>query len=117
MGWLLGRAGRLCAYSDCDRRFEIALETLEIRAQVRGGLIAQLPVLFERLVDDAYELGRHGRTDFAERRRRLVQDRVRHLGGGGSSERPPAAGQFVDDDAPRKEVGAEVEGSPQDLLG
>src|ERR1700746_629375 len=54
-----------------SRSVRFALYAAQIGAQIGGGLIAHRAIFFERLVDDAFELGRHRgiQTDGGERER------------------------------------------------
>ena len=46
-----------CGCCDCcTTRIGIALQPLQIRANIGGVLVAQLPVFLQRLVDDFFEL-------------------------------------------------------------
>ena len=103
------------AHTAC--RVEVALEALKVRAKVQRGLVAQLPVLFERLVDDPDQLDRDGRVEVARRHRRFAENRVLDVDGRRSDERAAAGQELVHDDSQREEVGARIQGFALHLLG
>jgi TolB-like protein/tRNA A-37 threonylcarbamoyl transferase component Bud32 len=98
-------------------RIGIALQPLEIGAHVDGSLIAQLAILLQRLVDDAFQIFRQVRIDAHGRGRHLVQDRVKCRCGCGSAEGEHAGRHFVEHDTRGEEVRARIELLAERLLG
>jgi hypothetical protein len=98
-------------------RFELALESQEVGLQVRRGLVAELPVLLQRLLDDLAEVGRRRRGDLGQRLRSAIQDRVVDDRVRVALEGHLPGRHLVEHRAERKEIGAGVgELSPR-LLG
>ena len=105
----------------CDRgshrmRLEIALQPQEIRAEIRCRLVAELPTLVERLLNDLLETRGKIRANGTRRHRFVVQDRRRDDRARGPSERRPARRHLVEDQAEREEIRARVERLAAQLL-
>ncbi len=60
------------------RRIRVALQPLQVGAQLGRALAAQVAVFFQRLVQDGLDLRRQSRIQLHRRHRHLVQDRVKH---------------------------------------
>ena len=97
-------------------RVRVPLQPLEIGAQVRGVLVAEVAVLLEQPVDDVFQLGRDLRVEPHGRRRGLVQDRVEDHRRGRPRERRPPRRHLVEHDPEREEVRPRVQRLPTRLL-
>src|ERR1019366_3715908 len=80
----------------------VACQTLEVRAQLGGGLVPQVAVLLQRFVDDALQLRRHCGIETDGSDRRSVQDRSENDAGGFTPERQRASGHFIQHSAERE---------------
>ena len=98
------------------QRCSAALEPLQIRAQIGGGLIAQLAILLERLGDDAIELRGQQRRERRRRRRHTREQRLEHSDRRRARERQPARRHLVADDAAGEEIGAAIDVAASRLL-
>src|SRR5262249_11560372 len=107
---------------DCDRAgaaggVEFALKTLEIAAQIGGGLVTQFSVFFESFADDTLELSRKIGIKANRRDRRPVHDGFENDGGAFAAEGKLAGGHFVKHDAEGEKIAARVESLGADLFG
>src|SRR5712664_453086 len=96
-----GRAGQIRKRAS---RIRVALQSLQVRADVRGGAITQIPVLLQRLADDLFELKRDQRIQADRRDGRAIQYRVENHAGSVSGERALTGGHFIEDQSERKDV-------------
>jgi predicted permease len=94
----------------------IPLQALEIRFQVGGRVIAEVPIFLQRLVDDLFQFRRRVRIDSNWRHRGSVQYGFEHYGCRVSPEGQRARTHLVKHCAEREQVGAGVECSPAHLL-
>src|SRR6266849_5805338 len=94
-----------------------ALEALEVGAEFRGGLAAEIAIFFEGFVDDAFEFGGSLRIKTCGRQRSTAEDAVEDGGGSVALERKHASGHFVEDDAKRKKIAADIERFAESLFG
>ena len=97
-------------------RVHVALEVLEVAAQVGRGLVAVLGPLLERALDHARERLRDVVAQLAHRAWRVLQDRRQHRHVGVAAERPLAGRHLVEQDPEREDVGAVVERQALRLL-
>src|SRR4029077_16637090 len=86
------------------RRVRIALQALQIGAEVRRRAIAQPAVFFQRLVDDLFELRRDGWIETRGRRRRTVENGLEHYSRCISQKGLPARRHFVQNKSEREQV-------------
>ena len=98
-------------------RLTIALQALEVRADLAGVLIAKLPILFQALADDALQFLRQPGIQSSHRRGRAIQDAVEDQPHAVAVKRWRARGHFVQHDAEREQVGAGVKVLRSHLLG
>ena len=98
-------------------RLRVALQALEIRTHVGRVLIAQAPILFDRLEDHIVQPRRDGRLHAGRRRRLLVQNRGRDDGAGRAGECRPPDRHLVQHQAEREQIGSRVELFAAQLLG
>jgi hypothetical protein len=91
------------------------LQPAQLAAQVERGLEPDARRLLEAAPDDAVEVGREVGPDVRERRRRVAQDGGAHVRRPG--EGPAPAGQLVEHDPQREQVGPCVDRVATDLLG
>ena len=66
--------------ADDASRPRVAAKPLEVRTQIRCGLIAQRSILLESLRDDAVQFGREARIDRARRCWIAIQNPIEHDG-------------------------------------
>src|ERR1700687_6479048 len=78
-------------------RIRVTLQSLQIRADIRGGPVAEFPVLFQRLIDDLFQLEGYRGVQPDGRWWRPVQDRIEDDAGGIPAERTLARRHFVED--------------------
>ena len=76
---------------------------------VRRVLVAQIPVLFEALVDDPFQFRRHVGIQAHGRHRSAVENRIENRSRAVSAKRPRACGHFIEHDAEREQIGAGVQ--------
>ncbi len=95
---------------------DVALQVLEVAAQVGRGLVAVLGTLLERALDHARERARDVVAQLAHRPRRVLEDRGQHRQVGAAAERPLARRHLVEQDPEREDVRAVVDGQPLRLL-
>ena len=99
------------------RPVQLAQRPLEIGAHVGSLPVAQFAVLLEQLVDDRREGRRQPGIQVEHRQRRAIEDGVGQHARGVAAERAAACGNFVQDDAERKQIRALIERFPSHLLG
>ena len=117
------RAGRRIGGVEVDRVDDgtagvgVAFEALHFRADFGGVLIAQFAILFQGTVDDV--LKRRGKIGIEAdgRDRRALQNGVKDEAGSVAAKRQCTGGHFVEDNAEREEVAADVEIFAANLLG
>ena len=80
-------------------------------------MIAKIPVLFQRLVDDPFELCGKIRIQPDRRGRRLVQDRIEYGRRGRPAKRRLSGGHLVQHDAEGEKVGARIQFLSEGLFG
>ncbi len=88
---------------------QIALQALQIGADLRGVLVTQFAVLFQRLADDFIQLRREFRTNPCERNRRSVQNRIMDDRGTAARKRHSASRHFVQHRAKREQIRSCIE--------
>ena len=76
-GCALLRRMRLGHDGRASPRFRIALQPLEVGAQIGGMLVTQIAILLQRLVDDVFELRRNIGVETHRRDRSALQNRVK----------------------------------------
>src|ERR1019366_3635959 len=101
------RHGRQCRNG--STRFGLAPEAFQIGAHFSSGLVAQVAVFFQQLVDGAFEFRWQLRIEPHGRDRGRVEDGVKEHGGGVAFESVGARRHFVKNGAQREQVGAAVE--------
>ena len=84
------------------------LQPLQIVAQFRGGWISQRAILFQKLADDPFQLGRDLRIPLANRLGRLIQESVEDNRGRRAVKRPRPRHHFVQNHAERPQVAARI---------
>src|SRR5260370_42433386 len=94
----------------------VALEALQVRAEVGRVLVAKVTVLFEGLVDDVFEAGRQIWIQPHRRKRRLVKNGIEHGCGGFPSKGKLSGGHLVKHETEIRKIGAAVPNPPQRLL-
>jgi hypothetical protein len=95
----------------------IALQTLEIGAQISGALIAQFAILFERFGDDAIEFRGNRRVERARRRRLAIEDPVEDDRGRGTGKARSSGCHLVQDHPEGEKIGAWIKILTARLLG
>src|SRR5437899_4361661 len=90
-------------------RVYVSLQPLQVRSQVRGGLVAQLAVFLQRPLDDLSQLGRQVAIQTQGRDRRLAEDGVEDDCRSIPWESPLTRGHFVQHRAEAEQVRARVE--------
>src|SRR5216683_7226509 len=95
----------------------IALQPLEVRSYVGGTLVAEITVLLQSLVDDAFQFRREFGIQTDRRSGDLVQNRVKDRRRGAAFEGKPASTHLIHHHAKGKNVGARVQLLSQGLLG
>ncbi len=95
---------------------DVALEVLEVAAQVARGLVAVLGPLLERALDHAREGLRDVVADLAGRPRRVLEDRGENGEVGVAAEGALPRGHLVEQDPEREDVGAVVHRQALSLL-
>ena len=98
-------------------RIRVPLQALEVRANVRRVLVAQIPIFFEALVDDPFQFRRHVGIQAHGRHRRAVENRIENGPRAVPSKWPRARRHFIEHDAEREQIGAGVQRRRPDLLG
>src|SRR5262249_22246706 len=112
-----GRSGASRRRSGSTRGIEVALEALEVGAQFRGGLTAQIAILLQSFSDDPFQLTGRLRIVFRQGRRRFVENLMKDDRGSIAGEGLLARGHFVEYNAERKKIGARVEFLAPGLFG
>src|SRR5260370_18329936 len=82
----------------------VALEALQVRAEVGRVLVAKVTVLFEGLVDDVFEAGRQIWIQPHRRKRRLGKNGIEHGCGGFPSKGKLSGGHLVKHDTETEEI-------------
>src|SRR6267378_7849378 len=95
----------------------VALEALQVRAQVGGMLIAKVGVFFQGLVDDVFETGRQVWIETHRRQRRFVKNRIEHGRRRFPAKGKLSGGHLVKHDAEREEIGARIQILAESLFG
>src|SRR5207302_1058808 len=106
---VLNRRNRTRTVGDCASAVGVALQALQVGANVGGALLAQVAIFFERLVDDVLELFREVGVQADRRNRGAVENRLKNQRGSLSAKRQVSGGHFVEHDAERKQIGARIE--------
>ncbi len=96
---------------------EVALQTLQVGFEFRGGLAAEVEVLLQRLIDNLLEFEGKLVIQLHRRFRRLVKNGIEDRRRRGSFKRQLACGHFIQDRSEGKHVGAGVEFFSEGLLG
>ena len=110
------RAGPLSRGRAPAAGVQVALQADEIGLELGGGLVAQVAVLLERLLQDARRAPAARRRHLAERRRIAVEDGVEDHRRRVARERQRAGRHLVQHRAEREQVGARVGELPARLL-
>ena len=84
-------------------------QTLEVNAEVGGGLVTQFEVFFQGLVENLFQFWRELGIEFQWRDGCAVENRVEHGSTCGTGKRRSSRGHFVQNDPQRKQVGASVQ--------
>ena len=100
-----------------EPRLDVPLGTLQIGAQVRGTLIAEVAFLLESVVDDVVQLRRHVRIEVNRRDRGPIENRVEDDGSSRPAEGLPPRDHLVQDRPEREQVGSMVQRHAARLLG
>ena len=90
-------------------RIQRALEDLHLRAHFRGGLITEVPVFFQRTIENALQLRRQIGIQLQRRHRLPIQDALENNRRGVAVEGLLAGGHLIERRSKRKQVGAAVE--------
>ena len=98
-------------------RLQVAADALEVGLEVGRVLIAKIPFLLERGVDEVVEAWRRVGIEQHRRHRCAVEDRVEDHRRGAADERLAAGDHLVQDHAEREDVGARVDVLAARLLG
>src|SRR5579864_2494202 len=97
---------RRCSQSS---RLPITLEPLQIGADVRGVLVAEISILLQTLVDDLFQLRRYVRIQSECWRWRSIQNGFEDHTARVASERKHARTHLIQDRPEREQVGASIE--------
>ena len=84
-------------------------QTLEVNAEVGGGLVTQFEVFFQGLVENLFQFWRQLWIEFQWRDGGAVENRVEHRSTCRTGKRGSSRGHFVQNDPQRKQVGASVQ--------
>src|SRR5260370_14221289 len=95
----------------------VALEALQVRAEVGGVVVATVAVCFERIVDDVFEAGRQVWIQTHRRQRRLVKNGIEHGRGGFSAKGKLSGGHLVKHDTEREEISTGIQILAEGLFG
>ena len=95
----------------------IALQPLEVRANLAGVLIAKLSILLQALADDARQFRGSAGIQPSHRHRRAIQNAVEDRPRAVTVKRRRAGRHFVQHDAEREQVGAGIHVLRPHLLG
>ena len=95
----------------------LALQALQVGAQVRRVLVAQVAIFLQRLVDDPFELRRDICIEAHRSRRSTIQDGVENSRRRCAGKRPHAGGHLVQHDSEAEDVCTSIEFFTQRLLG
>ena len=99
------------------RRLTIALQTLEVRADLAGVLVATLSFLFQAAFNDAFQFVRQPGIQVSQRRRRAIQNAVEDQPRAVAVKRWRTSRHFVQHHAEREQVGAGIQVLCPYLLG
>jgi len=100
-----------------SRRFGVALQPLEVGAEVGRVLVAKVTVFFEGFGDDAFEFSGEIGIEADSGGGCAVENAFENDARGVAAERQRAGGHFIEDGAKREKVSARVEFLAGDLLG
>ena len=89
-------------------RITLPRQAFQVRAHIRSGLVAGLPVFLESFENDPLEIVGNGRTDLARRAGCTVEQCVKDHGFSWAIERQLASRHFVEHHAEREKVCASV---------
>ena len=89
--------------------FDIPFQPLQVAAQVGRGLVAQIAILFEQLLDDLLQLGGQRRVQLRHRQGIMLQNAVEDDRRSRAIEGQPAGRHLIKDRAQRKQVGARID--------
>ncbi len=103
--------------SRCQARILVALQSLQVRANIGSVLVSQLPVFLQRLVDDFFELGRNVRTQSRRRNWRAIQNCFRYHASGLAPEGQSPCQHLVKRHARRKQICTCIHSSPRTCSG
>src|ERR1700730_18204770 len=95
----------------------VALEALEVGADLGSALVAQVTIFLQSFVDDLFQLRRQISVDPHGGSWLAVQDGVKDDGGSVAAEGDDACPHLVEDSAERKQVAAGVEFLALGLFG
>ena len=98
-------------------RFRIPLQPLQVRAEIRGMLIAKIAILLERFGDDSFEHDRQIGIQARDSRRRAVQNGVRDVRRALATEGRYSCGHLLEYCAETENVRARIQVFPTRLLG
>ena len=90
------RAPRRDAAAAVRPESDLALQTLQVGAQLRRHLIADVAILFQRFVQDAFELRRHRWIQRHRSHRRIVQNVVENHRAGRAGKRQLARHHLIE---------------------
>src|SRR5271154_4918400 len=112
--------GPLCcgggAQSVNTSRAGVALQALQIRAEIGGALVAQVAILLHGFVDQLFKLEGNVRVEADGGDRSFVQDAVENRAGTVAFERQNAGSHLEENNSEGKKINARVQRFPQDLL-
>ena len=98
-------------------RLTIALQALEVRADLAGVLIAKLAILFQALANDAFQFLRQPGIQLSHSRRRAIQDAVKNQFPAVAVKRWCTSRHFVHHHPEGEQVGAGIQILRSHLLG
>jgi hypothetical protein len=96
---------------------DLTLQALEVGAQFRGDLVADVAILFEGFVEDALEVGRDVRIEGDGSHGSVVQNVVEDDGAGSARKRLLACSHLVEHAAEGEEVASSIKFLSTRLLG
>src|ERR1700722_14148522 len=96
--------------------FPVAIQALQIGAELRRALVAQSAIFLQRLLYNFIELAGNGRIELRGRRRSALENGMKNQRGSIALERKAASAHLIEHGSQGKKVGTRIQNLAADLF-